>query len=126
MSLESPGCRWATRLLPSPTRPHLYRASPFSAMEWLSPAQSGLPKHLHHDADEVFYILEGAVAITAGDDFSVVATPGDFVFLRLLVGGLLQLLPGGYPGDGAGAASNATALSETSRCSVVAGVPRLR
>ena len=53
----------------------------FTAMEWLSPAQSGLPKHLHQDADEVFYILEGAVAITAGDDFSVVATPGDFVFL---------------------------------------------
>ena len=50
-------------------------------MLWTSPAGSQLPKHLHQDADEAFFVLEGQLAITAGEDFAVVAQPGDFIFL---------------------------------------------
>jgi len=56
-------------------------AGAFTAFEWTSPAQSILPYHLHREADEVFYVLEGEIAITAGEDFAVVAQPGDCVFL---------------------------------------------
>lgn len=52
----------------------------FTALLWTSPAQSRLPRHLHHDADEAFYVLDGAVEF-ATDRWSAVGYPGDFVFL---------------------------------------------
>jgi quercetin dioxygenase-like cupin family protein len=52
-----------------------------TVMLWTSPEGSQLPKHLHQDADEAFFVLEGQLAITVGESFSVVALPGDFVFL---------------------------------------------
>lgn len=53
----------------------------YTATLWTSPAQSQLPRHRHTVADEAFYVLEGEVLVTAGDDFAVIAGPGDFVFL---------------------------------------------
>jgi len=53
----------------------------FTAMIWHSPVESQMPKHRHNTADEAFYVLDGEVAITAGERFSVIARPGDFVFL---------------------------------------------
>ena len=40
---------------------------------------SGPPLHIHHNADETFYVVEGEVDIVVGD-VRVEAAPGDFVF----------------------------------------------
>jgi quercetin dioxygenase-like cupin family protein len=39
------------------------------------------PRHVHANEDEAFYVLEGRVTATIGDDTPVTAGPGDFVFL---------------------------------------------
>ena len=52
-----------------------------TAILWTSPDESLVPRHVHHESDEAFYILEGEAAVTVGDDFCVIARPGDFVFL---------------------------------------------
>jgi mannose-6-phosphate isomerase-like protein (cupin superfamily) len=40
---------------------------------------SGPPLHIHHNADETFYVVDGEVRIVVGDE-QVDAGPGDFVF----------------------------------------------
>ena len=36
------------------------------------------PMHIHHDADETFYVIEGELTVFVGDD-EIKAGPGDFV-----------------------------------------------
>ena len=45
-----------------------------------TPAQGGLPLHVHHREDEALYVLEGEYEIQCGDQ-TIRATPGVFVFL---------------------------------------------
>ncbi|MFG1708157.1 cupin domain-containing protein [Nonomuraea sp. M3C6] len=46
----------------------------------LSPAGDP-PRHVHANEDEAFYVLDGRLAATIGDDTTVAAGPGEFVFL---------------------------------------------
>ncbi|MGP3958801.1 cupin domain-containing protein [Nonomuraea sp. 3N208] len=46
----------------------------------LSPAGDP-PRHVHANEDEAFYVLDGRLAATIGDDTTVSAGPGEFVFL---------------------------------------------
>ncbi|HTL44905.1 MAG TPA: cupin domain-containing protein [Vicinamibacterales bacterium] len=50
----------------------------FSVVEAIEPAGSGAPLHVHHGEAEAFYILEGTVELTCGDQ-RVTASAGDFV-----------------------------------------------
>jgi len=52
----------------------------FTLLEWMAPPGFGPPRHIHHTEDEAFYVLEGAMCVTCGDD-SWEATAGSFVFL---------------------------------------------
>jgi mannose-6-phosphate isomerase-like protein (cupin superfamily) len=45
----------------------------------VEPRGSGPPLHIHHNADETFYVVRGEVDIVVGD-LRVEAAPGDFVF----------------------------------------------
>ncbi|HSU18650.1 MAG TPA: cupin domain-containing protein [Acidobacteriaceae bacterium] len=51
----------------------------FSVVESTEPPGSGAPLHVHHGEAEGFYILEGTVELTCGDQ-AVKAHPGDFVY----------------------------------------------
>jgi quercetin dioxygenase-like cupin family protein len=46
----------------------------------LSPAGEP-PRHVHANEDEAFYVLEGRLGATIGDDTTVSVGPGEFVFL---------------------------------------------
>jgi len=48
--------------------------------EATTPAGFGPPRHIHHDADEMFYVLSGEFLILVGERL-VKATPGTFVFI---------------------------------------------
>jgi quercetin dioxygenase-like cupin family protein len=50
----------------------------FSVVETTEPPGSAAPLHVHHGEAEAFYVLEGEIALTCGDD-SVIAQAGDFV-----------------------------------------------
>jgi quercetin dioxygenase-like cupin family protein len=39
------------------------------------------PRHVHANEDEAFYVLDGQLTATIGDDTTVSAGPGEFVFL---------------------------------------------
>jgi quercetin dioxygenase-like cupin family protein len=49
-------------------------------LEGTSPPGFGPPRHIHHSADEMFYVLEGEFLFALGDRL-VTATPGTFVFI---------------------------------------------
>lgn len=51
----------------------------FSLLETRTPKGSGPPAHVHEREDEAFYILEGEVEVTIGEE-TTTATPGTFVF----------------------------------------------
>jgi quercetin dioxygenase-like cupin family protein len=51
----------------------------FSIVEVTEPPGSAAPLHVHHGEAEAFYILEGAIELTCGEE-SVTAGAGDFVF----------------------------------------------
>jgi len=51
----------------------------FSIVESTEPPGGGAPLHVHHGEAEAFYILEGAIQLTCGDE-TVTAHPGDFVY----------------------------------------------
>ena len=53
--------------------------SSFSVAEVMEPPGGGAPLHVHHGEAEAFYILEGAVELTCGEQ-TVSAGPGDFVY----------------------------------------------
>lgn len=53
--------------------------SSFSIVESTEPPGSGAPLHVHHGEAEGFYILDGTVELTCGDQ-TVTAGTGDFVY----------------------------------------------
>ena len=50
----------------------------YFAMEALVPPGGGPPPHIHTREDETFYLLDGEVEFTLGEE-TIVAGPGDFV-----------------------------------------------
>jgi mannose-6-phosphate isomerase-like protein (cupin superfamily) len=53
--------------------------SSFCIVEATEPPGSAAPLHVHHGEAEAFFVLEGAVELTCGDD-TVDASAGDFVY----------------------------------------------
>lgn len=51
----------------------------FSVVECIEPPGSGAPLHVHHGEAEAFYILEGTIELTCGEE-KATARPGDFVY----------------------------------------------
>jgi quercetin dioxygenase-like cupin family protein len=49
-------------------------------LEGTSPPGFGPPRHVHHGADERFYVLEGEFLFALGEQL-VTATPGTFVYI---------------------------------------------
>ncbi len=52
----------------------------FTLLEWTAPPGFAPPRHVHRTEDETFYVLEGTMTVTCGDQTWQV-TPGMFVFL---------------------------------------------
>ncbi|HYD08550.1 MAG TPA: cupin domain-containing protein [Acidimicrobiales bacterium] len=52
----------------------------YNVTEHLVSAAANPPAHVHHEEDEAFYVLEGAVRFFAGDREPVDATAGTFAF----------------------------------------------
>jgi quercetin dioxygenase-like cupin family protein len=52
----------------------------FTVIEAECPAGSGPQPHIHHDEEEAFYLLEGELSITCGEQ-TWTATPGAFALL---------------------------------------------
>jgi len=52
----------------------------FTMLEWAAPFGFGPPRHVHHQEDEAFYLLDGAITVECGDR-RWTAGPGAFVFL---------------------------------------------
>jgi quercetin dioxygenase-like cupin family protein len=52
----------------------------FALIEAVTPAGSGPLPHIHHGEDEAFYLLEGELSITCGEQIWT-ASPGAFAFL---------------------------------------------
>jgi mannose-6-phosphate isomerase-like protein (cupin superfamily) len=52
----------------------------FTLIEAHLPAGEGPPPHVHHNEEEGFYILEGELTVSCGDE-TWTATPGMFAFL---------------------------------------------
>lgn len=46
------------------------------------PRGTAPPLHIHHDADEMFYVIDGEVTVFVGDE-RIEAGPGDFVFVPM-------------------------------------------
>lgn len=78
--------RWR-RSRPAPTE-----RGALSVVEFTHPPGFAVPAHVHHEADEAFYILEGAMRGFCGDQ-SWYATPGSLVWLP-------RSVPYGYAVDG--------------------------
>jgi mannose-6-phosphate isomerase-like protein (cupin superfamily) len=51
----------------------------FSVVEAIEEPGSAAPLHVHHGEAEAFYILEGAIELTCGED-GLTASAGDFVY----------------------------------------------
>lgn len=52
----------------------------FDLLEFTIPEEPGfVPKHVHHETDEAFYVLEGTLEIDIGDRTAEL-TPGSFAF----------------------------------------------
>src|SRR5687767_1590398 len=57
-----------------------HRNGSFTLIECVAPAGFAPPPHIHRDEDEAFYLLEGEMRITCGDETWNVG-PGGFAFL---------------------------------------------
>jgi quercetin dioxygenase-like cupin family protein len=51
-----------------------------TVLEWAAPLGFGPPRHVHHQGDEVFYLLDGEITAECGAR-GWVTGPGSFVFL---------------------------------------------
>lgn len=56
----------------------------FSVCESIEPPGSGAPLHVHHAEAEAFYVLEGAIELTCGEQ-TLTARAGDFVYAPAVV-----------------------------------------
>jgi mannose-6-phosphate isomerase-like protein (cupin superfamily) len=77
--------------------------------EWKGPDDTGVPRHVHHHMDEMYYVLEGEMRFVLGEE-ELVAGPGTFVYIphgtvhawRPTGAGpvrqLLITIPGGFEG----------------------------
>ncbi len=52
-----------------------------TAMEYIAPPGFASPLHIHHDADEAWYVVEGVLTFES-DGWSTDAPPGSFVLVR--------------------------------------------
>jgi quercetin dioxygenase-like cupin family protein len=52
----------------------------FTFIEWAAPVGFGPPLHRHDREDEAFYLIDGAIEVSCGDQQWLVG-PGGFVFL---------------------------------------------
>jgi mannose-6-phosphate isomerase-like protein (cupin superfamily) len=67
------GARISVKIEGSHTAGRLYQA------HLVEQRGSGPPLHIHHNADETFYVVGGEMSIVVGDE-RIEAGPGDFVF----------------------------------------------
>ena len=67
------GARISVKIDGSHTAGRLYQA------HLVEQRGSGPPLHVHHNADETFYVIDGELTIYVGDE-RIEAGPGDFVF----------------------------------------------
>jgi quercetin dioxygenase-like cupin family protein len=58
----------------------LHRGRDLDVVRLYAPPGDQPPLHLHADADETFYVLEGEVTVWVGDSEPVVLGPADFAF----------------------------------------------
>jgi mannose-6-phosphate isomerase-like protein (cupin superfamily) len=73
------GPRWFFGLLAIPRATAAETGGEYSLLEILAPAGLGTPLHVHYTEDEGFYVLEGSVTITVGDEVVEVG-PGQHAF----------------------------------------------
>ena len=66
----------------------------WSLIDWLMPAGSSPPTHIHRDEDEAFYVMEGRAPFYL-DDEPFEGGPGSFVFLPRGVKHTFQVDPSG-------------------------------
>ncbi|MGH3639968.1 MAG: cupin domain-containing protein [Mycobacterium sp.] len=78
VSTETVANYWMLDILWSPLVSTEQTKGAYSLMEQLMPAKSGPPLHVHDHGDEVFYILDGEMALQLGDEV-IVATGGQLV-----------------------------------------------
>ena len=52
-----------------------------TVLQYMAPPGLASPLHIHHDADEAWFILEGELTYVSGE-WSEVASPGTFVLVR--------------------------------------------
>jgi quercetin dioxygenase-like cupin family protein len=69
---------WQMGILWSPLLSTEQSKGRYSLMEQLMPAQAGPPPHIHDFGEELFYILDGEMALQLNDQV-VVGTPGQLV-----------------------------------------------
>ena len=69
---------WQLDILWSPLVSTEQTRGAYSLMEQLMPAQAGPPPHVHDQGDELFYILDGELALQLGDQV-VAGQPGQLV-----------------------------------------------
>jgi quercetin dioxygenase-like cupin family protein len=77
-SAETGAGFWQMGILWSPLVSGESTRGTYSLMEQLMPAKAGPPPHVHDQGEEVFYILDGEMALQLGDQV-VVGTRGQLV-----------------------------------------------
>jgi quercetin dioxygenase-like cupin family protein len=77
-SAETAAGFWQMGILWSPLISGESTRGTYSLMERLMPAKAGPPPHVHDQGEEVFYILDGELALQLGDQV-VVGTSGQLV-----------------------------------------------
>ena len=77
-SAETAAGFWQMGILWTPLIPGESTRGAYSLMEQLMPAMAGPPPHVHDQGEEVFYILDGEMALQLGDQV-VIGTSGQLV-----------------------------------------------
>jgi quercetin dioxygenase-like cupin family protein len=77
-SVETAAGFWQMGILWTPLISGESTRGTYSLMEQLMPAKAGPPPHVHEQGEEVFYILEGELALQLGDQV-IAGTPGQLV-----------------------------------------------
>ncbi|MDQ2811418.1 MAG: cupin domain-containing protein [Actinomycetota bacterium] len=77
-SAETAAGFWQMGILWAPLIPGESTRGTYSLMEQLMPAKAGPPPHVHDQGEEVFYILDGEMALQLGDQV-VIGTSGQLV-----------------------------------------------